>query len=204
MGSAAAVSCQGTNHHAVSYFQTLDLPPFPDLLNQLQSLVSIEQYHQICLNSIPGKEDNHQFGSGSLFYDWDKSTKEIDENGNKKLVVPQREIPLDEFDFTETCTIFRGTFFEDILSLLKERFIVGRTRIIKMSPKKCMSWHKDSGPRIHYPIKTQIGCLMVIEDEVKHLEQDTWYLTDTTKYHTALNASKEDRLHIVACVKNNT
>jgi hypothetical protein len=39
---------------------------------------------------------------------------------------------------------------------------------------------------------------MVIEDEVKHLEQNKWYFTNTTKEHTAFNASKENRIHLVA------
>ena len=40
---------------------------------------------------------------------------------------------------------------------------------------------------------------MVIEDEVKHLEQDQWYLTKTGyNNHTAFNGSSESRTHLVA------
>ena len=68
---------------------------------------------------------------------------------------------------------------------------------MKSKIKTCLSWHNDSSPRIHYPIKTQDGCLMVIGDEVKHLEQDKWWWTDTTITHTALNGSREERIHLV-------
>jgi hypothetical protein len=38
---------------------------------------------------------------------------------------------------------------------------------------------------------------MVIEDEVKHLDQGKWYFADTTKLHTAFNGSFQDRIHLV-------
>ena len=41
---------------------------------------------------------------------------------------------------------------------------------------------------------------MIIEDEVKHLQKNKWYHTDTRYEHTAMNASKETRMHLVACV----
>ena len=48
-------------------------------------------------------------------------------------------------------------------------------------------------------IKTQKGNFMVIEEEVKHLEQDQWYLTKTGyNNHTAFNGSSESRTHLVA------
>ena len=38
---------------------------------------------------------------------------------------------------------------------------------------------------------------MVIEDEVKHMPENTTWLTDTTFHHTAFNASMHPRVHIV-------
>jgi len=49
-------------------------------------------------------------------------------------------------------------------------------------------------------MKTQEGCLMIIEDQVKHLEQDSWHWTDTLNKHTAMNASQQDRIHLVATI----
>ena len=41
---------------------------------------------------------------------------------------------------------------------------------------------------------------MVIEDECLHLENNKWYLTDTTKYHTVFNGSMNSRIHLVASI----
>ena len=117
-----------------------------------------------------------------------------------KLVVPKRETPLLETDFTEICTIFKGTVFEEILIELKKQYKVGRVRIMKSLPKTCLTWHIDDTIRIHYPIKTQEGCLMIIEDEVKHLDQDMWWKAYTTVPHTAMNASKDIRVHLVVTI----
>jgi hypothetical protein len=68
---------------------------------------------------------------------------------------------------------------------------------MKSLPKTCLSWHVDDTKRIHYPIKTQEGCFMIIEEEIKHLPQHTWWLTNTLVKHTAMNASLEDRVHLV-------
>ena len=55
-------------------------------------------------------------------------------------------------------------------------------------------------PEFHYPVKTQDGCFMVIENEIKYLELNNWYWTNTVLLHTAFNASKEDRIHLVAVI----
>jgi len=151
--------------------------------------------HQICLNSTKDDPDNFLLGRGSLYYDWDNS-KEV----NGELVVPSRENPLKEQDFTELCSVYKGTHFEEIYKELNKYFVVGRVRIMNLRPKQCLTWHCDDTYRIHYPMKTQDGCMMIINNEVKHLPQNTWWKTFTTSNHTALNASKENRFHLVACV----
>ena len=43
---------------------------------------------------------------------------------------------------------------------------------------------------------------MVIEDELMHLKQNQWYLTDTKyKSHTAFNATDIPRIHLVGCIQ---
>ena len=117
-----------------------------------------------------------------------------------KIVTPLRVPPLQEEQFTTLCSAFKGTLFEEVYNTLSEKYKLGRVRLMNSQPKTCLSWHKDDTTRIHYPMKTQEGCIMVIQDEVKHLEQNTWYHTNTRVKHTAVNASKETRLHLVACV----
>lgn len=76
-----------------------------------------------------------------------------------------------------------------------------RTRIMIRS-KSVYSWHADYGPRIHIPVTTNPETnFMVIEDEVIRMPADgrvVW--VDTTRYHTFVNTSKEDRIHIVGCI----
>jgi hypothetical protein len=43
---------------------------------------------------------------------------------------------------------------------------------------------------------------MVIDNEVKHLGQDKWWMADTSKPHTAFNASRESRIHLVAVIRD--
>lgn len=187
------------------YTQLTHLPLYINLFEELNHLIAEEKIewtdsNQICLNTILGHENDYQKGTGSLYLDWSNAIETIDEYGNQKIYVPPYETPLKESDFTILCDQFRGTVFEDVYNELTSQYQVGRVRIMKSKSKTCLTWHIDSTPRIHFPIKTQEGCFMIIEDEVKHLPQETWWMTNTILPHTALNGSKEDRIHLVAVV----
>jgi len=42
---------------------------------------------------------------------------------------------------------------------------------------------------------------MIIDDEIIRYSADgNYYIMDTTKMHTAVNASFEERIHIVGCI----
>lgn len=76
-----------------------------------------------------------------------------------------------------------------------------RSRLMKMKPKTCYSYHWDPTKRMHIPIITNENNFFVIDDEVSRYPADgSYYLIDTTKKHTFVNASFENRLHIVGCV----
>lgn len=183
------------------YFKQLTLPTYDNLLEELNRVVKWDDYGQICLNSPPGFEDDHQYGQGSLIKDWSNSY-EIwdDELKTNRWVVPDRETPLHEHDFTETVNVFRGTVFEDILAMLRSHYAIGRVRVMKLRPKSCLTWHRDDTRRLHYPILTNPGSMMVIEDQVQHFEVGEWWLADTLHLHTAINAWTEPRLHLVICI----
>jgi len=151
---------------------------------------------QICLNATEDDPSNFLTGRGSLFLDWDNSYE--DENG--KLQVFKRPVILQENDFKVLCTAFKDSLFEDVYNSITKQYRVGRIRIMNSLPKTCLSWHKDETPRLHYPIKTQDGCYMVIKNESKHLKQNQWYWTNTVIPHTAFNGSTQPRLHLVVTV----
>ena len=81
-----------------------------------------------------------------------------------------------------------------------KKYNMHRTRIFVSNPKTCLSWHHDRLPRIHIPIQTDPGCIMIVENEAMHLEAGSVYRVDTRKYHSAMNGSKRNRIHIVGCI----
>ena len=75
-----------------------------------------------------------------------------------------------------------------------------RSRLMTMRETSCYSYHKDPTKRIHIPLITNDKCFMVIDDIVHRYPADgNYYIVDTTKMHTAINGSWEDRVHIVGC-----
>jgi hypothetical protein len=194
---------QLTKYFEQSNFVQLDGLPILDLMNCLNGLllggaIRWSPGNQICLNTIAGSDDPH-LGCGSLAYDWDNKKIILDPVTGEELIdVPLRDEPLQEHQFDRLCSVFERTDFATAYYALAARFNIGRVRIMRSRPKTCLSWHVDHTMRIHYPIKTQTGCMMVIENEAMHLPQDTWWLTNTVPYHSAMNASKQDRIHLVA------
>lgn len=159
-----------------------------------KKVLTWEYSNQICLTSPKGYEDDCYLGSGSLYYDWRNVVSSNLDN------IPIRKNKFEEFSFTELCNIFYNSVFEDLYNAINEKFYCGRIRFIRMMPKTCMTWHYDDTFRLHYPLKTQEGCLMIINDEVMHIPKEEWWLTNTKIKHTALNSSKQDRIHLVASV----
>ena len=69
---------------------------------------------------------------------------------------------------------------------------------MKMKPKTCYLWHADKTKRLHIPVYTHPHCFLLVDGEQFHIPADgKAVVVDTTKMHTALNASKIDRIHIV-------
>ena len=72
-----------------------------------------------------------------------------------------------------------------------------RTRIMRMKPKTCLSYHYDRTWRVHVPLITNSKCFLLIDGTAYHVPADGAYKVNTTKYHTAINASFEARTHLV-------
>ena len=189
----------------MKHFEKIENLPVLDLYTELSNMlisgiINYSSFNQISLNTIPSQPSDYEMGTGSLYYDWGKVKEILNLDGTVQIVPPTRGTFLKEEDFSVLCTQFEGTLFEEVYKELSKKYKLGRVRIIKMGLRYCMSWHTDTSPRLHFPIKTQPGCFMVIEDEVKHLSQGEWWMTDTTKHHTAFNASNEERIHLVAAI----
>lgn len=140
--------------------------------------------------------DNQKLeGCGSLIYDWQLYEK----NPNGKM--PLRSSVLKEADFNVTCDYVKNTYIETVINELSKKHEVLRGRFLKMSHKTCLSWHVDQSMRIHIPIYTNKDCMMIVDDEIIRMPFGHTYIVDTTKPHTALNASKTARVHLVFCVR---
>tara|TARA_A100001011_G_scaffold336685_1_gene366384 strand:- start:745 stop:1347 length:603 start_codon:yes stop_codon:yes gene_type:complete len=123
-----------------------------------------------------------------------------DENGKEV----SRDVPIDESRYTEILPEFKETYFNEVYSVLKSKFKLGRVRLLLKEPRSTLSWHKDPEPRLHIPIITNLGCSMVIENTAKHLPADGHAtITNNTKYHNFFNGGEQSRIHLVACVLEN-
>lgn len=176
----------------MSYINKIPLPIFSNLHDLLLELENSKDLswttNQICMNAPHGQTHDTSFGVGRLLkeYSYGDSIDQSEiisslKKGNWRL-----------------CDIFLNTKFESLFNAVTQQYKIGRLRLMKSQPGSCLTWHQDPVPRLHYPIKTQEGCFMVINSQVEHLQQDVWYETDTTYSHTAVNASSADRIHVVA------
>ena len=110
---------------------------------------------------------------------------------------------MDETLYTEFVKDFEHTYFKEVYESLSSKFKLGRVRILLKEPRSTLSWHRDPEPRLHVPIITNPGCIMVIENVAKHLPADgSVYITNNLKYHNAFNGGEENRVHLVACLTN--
>mgnify|MGYP003956222863 CR=1 FL=1 len=144
----------------------------------------------IGLNKDPNKKNSTK-GKFAWGRYWTKPRKDGIEEARADYI--------DEEEFTEFVSEFKDTYFKAIYDILSSRYLLGRVRILKKSPRSTLSWHRDPEPRLHIPIITNPGCRMVIEDKAIHMPADgSVWITDATKYHNAFNGGEEDRIHLVA------
>ena len=160
-------------------------------LKKFNSL-GIKNFAAIPLNQIPGDKSSIEGHNvrGTYWTIPDETGKEA-----------KRDKSIDESKYTELLPEFKGTYFEDVFNNLRKNFKLGRVRILLKEPRSTLSWHRDPEPRLHIPIITNPGCLMVIENVAKHMPADgSVWITNNTKYHNAFNGGEENRIHLVACV----
>jgi hypothetical protein len=152
----------------------------------------ITNFAAICLNQVPGKPDSI-LGNNARGVYWTKP----DQSGKEFL----RDKVLDEKLYTEFVKDFEHTYFKEVYDTLSSKFKLGRVRILLKEPRSTLSWHRDPEPRLHIPIITNPGCMMVIENAAKHLPANgSVYITNNVKYHNAFNGGEENRVHLVACL----
>ena len=146
----------------------------------------------ISINKIPNDETSVEGNNvrGKYWTIADESGKEV-----------SRDIDIDESQYTELVPEVEDTYFKEVYETLKSKFKLGRVRLLLKEPRSTLSWHKDPEPRLHIPIVTNKGCMMVIENVAKHMPADgTATITNNKKFHNFFNGGEQARVHLVACV----
>ena len=170
------------------------------LRNDLEKILEIKKFNSpgvthfgaIPLNQIPNDRSSIEGNNirGKYWTIADDSGKEV-----------SRDFDIDESKYTQLVPEFEKTYFQEVYETLRNKFKLGRVRLLLKEPRSTLSWHKDPECRLHVPIITNKGCSMVIENVAKHLPANgkVW-ITNNTKYHNFFNGGEQARIHLVACV----
>ena len=163
-------------------------------IKNFESPEEVTNFGAISLTQIPGDPDSikgHK-ARGVFWTKPDASGKEV-----------SRDISIEEEKYSEFIDDFKNTYFKEVFDSLSKKYKLGRVRILLKQPRSTLSWHRDPEPRLHIPIITNPGCIMVIDKVAKHMPADgSCWITNNTKYHNFFNGGEENRIHLVACVLN--
>ena len=154
--------------------------------------LGIPHFAAISLNQIPGDPDSIKGNKirGVYWTKPDSSGKEV-----------SRDVAIEEEKYTEFVKDFEHTYFKQVYDELSKKYKLGRTRLLLKEPRSTLSWHRDPEPRLHIPIYTNPGAIMVVDKVAQHMPADgTVWITNNTKYHNFFNGGEENRVHLVACV----
>lgn len=144
----------------------------------------------ISLSQIPSDEDSQRGNNLRGLY-WTRPNHSYEE--------VEREEKVHEEEFSAFVKEYQHTYFYEVWQTLSRLAKIGRTRLLMMAPRKTLSWHRDPEPRLHIPIRTNPGALMIVNSHCTHLPADgSVYFTDTRGYHVAINGGEEERVHLVA------
>ena len=154
--------------------------------------LGIPHFASISLNQIPGDPDSIKGNKirGVYWTKPDSTGKEV-----------SRDVKVDESKYTEFVKDYEHTYFKYVYEELSKKFKLGRVRLLLKEPRSTLSWHRDPEPRLHIPIYTNPGAIMVINNVAHHMPADgSVWVTNNLKYHNAFNGGEENRVHLVACV----
>ena len=160
-------------------------------IKNFSSPEGISNFGAISLTQIPG--DQILLKDIKLEEFWTKP-----DSSGKEFI---RDEKIDEAAYSEFINDYKNTYFKEVFDVLSSKYKLGRIRILLKEPRSTLSWHRDPEPRLHIPIITNPGAIMVIDNIAKHLPADgSVWITNNTKYHNAFNGGEENRIHLVACV----
>ena len=161
-------------------------------IKDFQGVEGVSNFGAISLTQIPGDPDSIK-GNKARGVFWTKP----DQTGKEVT----RDQMIDEAAYSEFISDYKDTYFKEVVETLQKNYKIGRVRILLKKPRSTLSWHRDPEPRLHIPIYTNPGAIMVVDTVAKHMPADgSVWITNNTKYHNAFNGGEENRVHLVACV----
>ena len=146
-----------------------DLKKLRNALNEVlkirgfDSSLGIPHFAAISLTQVPGDPDSIK-GSKARGVYWTKP----DSTG----VEVARDVDIDESKYTEFVKDFKHTYFKEVYDELSKKYKLGRVRLLLKEPRSTLSWHRDPEPRLHIPIYTNPGAIMVIDKSAQHMPAD--------------------------------
>ena len=148
----------------------------------------LEEYNSCLFHDLQINISSHD--GNTYVYNRDDSNERLRQNLNQE-------------QYSVINSYFRGSYCEFVYNTLDDQYGVCRARFMTMTPKaRAYSMHQDCAPRIHIPVVTNRECMFIVDDNLyKMPNAGQAYFIDTTKKHTALNLSWEDRIHLVFCIK---
>ena len=178
-----------SNFGAISLTQ---IPGDPDSIKGFVGIDGISNFGAISLTQIPGDPESIK-GHKARGVFWTKP----DSSGKEAM----RDEMINEAAYSEFIDDYKETYFKEVFDVLSSKYKLGRVRVLLKEPRSTLSWHRDPEPRLHIPIITNPGSIMVIDNVAKHMPADgSVWITNNTKYHNAFNGGEENRIHLVACV----
>lgn len=112
---------------------------------------------------------------------------------------------LDPYKFNNYISDINDTYIkavcENIVSIIEnDGYVSGRIRLLKLDMKTCLTYHVDTSDviRYHIPIVTNDDVFFIIDDKVERMPvAGKLYSFDPRVKHTAVNASRQERIHLV-------
>jgi Aspartyl/Asparaginyl beta-hydroxylase len=143
--------------------------------------------NQIGLTHRPNAKDLYKDAVGSLYRD------------QKVMIANEQEFT----EINEQLPFYTNMILHNFAKF--QRIKLGRVRLMRLLPKRGLSFHRDATERYHLVLKTNIDSFLGFrafkEDMVAgcyHIPRDGYfYRVDTTKMHFAYNAGAEERIHMV-------
>ena len=144
-------------------------------IKKFDTINDVTNFGAISLTQIPGDPDSIK-GNKARGVFWTKP----DSTGKEV----SRDVTVEEEKYSEFIDDYKDTYFKEVYEILSSKYKLGRVRILLKEPRSTLSWHRDPEPRIHIPIITNPGCIMVIDNVAKHMPADgSVWITNNTKYH---------------------